>query len=670
MLFLGAIAFGIGTVTLVVVEPLVHQLPSSFAIVAFAGFLAILSGLWIVRSRYKSGVQQTTIPNVEAILSTPAPGHETDRALRRLTHLREGTLQYREQIQERLTSAAVAVIMRREDCSEAQAIHQLEEGTWTDNETAAAFFSGGNPPKEPLTARLVNRFFGDNEDPYEGWVRITVDEITKLAEIEPATETDETDDASDTDTDDTGGFFERFTSKIDGEEDDITLLPASYKSPLEDDDAERKGNVASRRVLETNHWHGISAIALVGAGWGMLTFDPNVLLVSVVGVALAAYARSGSAPSVTALDVERQLSNESPQPGETVEVTVTVENTSDSFVPDLRLLDRVPGPMEVVDGSPRMATALNAGQTATFSYTVVAERGTHEWPLVVVARDFSGSVEREAAIDVESEMDCVPSLQTIADAPLRAQTSLFSGQMETSASGSGLEFFAMREYQEGDPMKRIDWKRYARTNELSTIDFRQERAAKVVLLFDARDSAYVSPAPGRRHAVDLAVDAGTEIFTALFDRGDLTGIAAFDTVPCWLATSAGDDHSERARQLFARHPALASLPPELKDVEGSYVDPLRHVLRQLPVEAQVMLFSPLCDDYTVEVARRLDLMGHLVTIISPDPTNDRTPGQRLARVERSMRIASLREREIQVVDWNVDEMLGLELERAKQRWAV
>jgi uncharacterized protein (DUF58 family) len=59
-----------------------------------------------------------------------------------------------------------------------------------------------------------------------------------------------------------------------------------------------------------------------------------------------------------------------------------------------------------------------------------------------------------------------------------------------------------------------------------------------------------------------------------------------------------------------------------------------------------------------------------VTVISPDPTATRTVGQRLARVERAMRVASLRERGVRVIDWGYDDRLGIELERAEQRWAV
>ena len=650
----GVVIFALGALAFVFVKPFVGVLPSTYLIVVGAGVIAFLIGLWMARQRYRGGVQHTPIPDVEYPLATPAPGTDVDRAIYRLTRLRQGTTEYRDQIQKRLGEVAVSVIRHRDDCSRPEAIRQLEEGTWTDNATAAGFFTGGSPPAQSTFERL----FGD-ESSYEHWVQTTVDALHERAGLTMSRAAPEESES--------GGIRGRLGLGSG----DNTPTRTGYEAQYDDDESERVSeNVLYWAPIETGEWRGVAAFALVAAGWGIVTFTPTILLVSVVAIGFAAYARASSPPELSNLEVERHLSEENPQPGESVEVTVSVRNAGNSFLPDLRLVDRVPGPMTVVEGSPRLGTALGSDAKAQFTYTVIAERGVHEWPLLAIGRDVSGSTERKAAIEVDAELRCVPSLRTVNTMPVRSQTSLYSGQVDTSIGGSGLEFFSVREYREGDPLNRIDWKRHARTGELATIDFRQERAAQVVLLFDARESAYVSPTPHERHALDLCVSAAEEVFGALFDRGDLVGVAAFDTVPCWLGPSAGDVHRERARRIFASHLAISSTPPSLLNLEGHYVDPMTHVRRQLSPESQVMLFSPLCDDYTAEVARRLHSAGHRVTIVSPDPTADRTVGQRLARIERTMRVLTLRERDIRVINWKYGSMLGLELERAKQRWAV
>jgi ribose 1,5-bisphosphokinase PhnN len=73
------------------------------------------------------------------------------------------------------------------------------------------------------------------------------------------------------------------------------------------------------------------------------------------------------------------------------------------------------------------------------------------------------------------------------------------------------------------------------------------------------------------------------------------------------------------------------------------------------------------DDVVVRTARQFDAHGHLVTVISPDPTGDDTVGHTLARVERGNRISALRRAGVRVLDWG-EESLATELARAERRW--
>lgn len=111
------------------------------------------------------------------------------------------------------------------------------------------------------------------------------------------------------------------------------------------------------------------------------------------------------------------------------------------------------------------------------------------------------------------------------------------------------------------------------------------------------------------------------------------------------------------------------MPPGRQNIEGSYIDPMTHIRRRLQSNSQLFVFSPLVDDYAGEVARRLDSAGHLVTVISPNTTADRTIGQRMTRIERTVRVRILREHGIRVIDWDPSDRLELELERSQARWA-
>ncbi|MEF8868457.1 MAG: DUF58 domain-containing protein, partial [Haloarculaceae archaeon] len=149
---------------------------------------------------------------------------------------------------------------------------------------------------------------------------------------------------------------------------------------------------------ETHRWRGVNALSLAAGALGVLLGQPALLLVAVVGVAFGGFALAARPPDVR-VELSRELERTAAGPEEPIRVTVTVRNAGDSLLPDIRLVDGVPDALDVVGGSPRTATALRPGKAATFSYTVRAARGDHEFdPVTVLARGFSGAIERETAV--------------------------------------------------------------------------------------------------------------------------------------------------------------------------------------------------------------------------------------------------------------------------------
>lgn len=423
-----------------------------------------------------------------------------------------------------------------------------------------------------------------------------------------------------------------------------------------------------RYAFDTNHWTGVGAVGLLAAAVAIVVRSPALLLAAVGAVGFEAYARTGTAPSPD-VAVTRELSDEAPDPGDEVTVTVTVTNDGEELLPDVRLVDGVPDAVAVEDGPARHATALRPGKYARFRYTVDAIRGVHEWnELQVIVRDASAASERELHLDPPepTSFTCTPELAATADLPLRGLTTQYTGRVPTDVAGAGVEFHAVREYRHGDPLKRVDWNRLARTGELATRQFREERAATVVLLVDAREQAYLAPEPDAENAVERAVDAASVAAPALLDAGDRVGLAGFAPESCWVAPSSGADHRARLRRTLATHPAFAPTPSD-----GNFYPfiQLRRLRRRLSADTQVIVCTPLTDDYVPTVVRRLDAHGHLVTVISPDPASDGTVGGQLAAVERRNRMSDLRRAGVRVVDWG-DRPLAVELERAASRWSA
>jgi uncharacterized protein (DUF58 family) len=407
------------------------------------------------------------------------------------------------------------------------------------------------------------------------------------------------------------------------------------------------------------------AVALFASAVGVLTKSPDVLLLGTVGAGFAAYPWLTSAPSVD-VEVSRSVEPTDAEAGTDVTVTVEVHNAGSSTLTDLRLVDGVPPMLTVSGGTPRHAAFLRPGGTTEFSYDVRAEHGRHQFdPATVLARDVAGAVEVETSVQTETTIECAAAVPEV---PLRQQTMPGSGTVTTDDGGSGIEFHQTREYQSGDPLSRIDWKRRAKTGDLVTVEFREERPASVVLCLDARPAAYRAAGDEEPNAVACGREGMAQLLTALADSRNPVGLAAVGRESCWLPPAGGSDHLANARHRMATHPAFSTVPPA-PDADWGTDGQLRQLRRRLDPGTQVLLFSPLTDEAVTSFALELEGIGTAVTVVSPDVTTTETRGGRLATVERRDRIRRLRGAGVRVVDWSPTDPLGPELIRAQEGFA-
>ncbi|SFF77979.1 conserved repeat domain-containing protein [Halopelagius inordinatus] len=416
-------------------------------------------------------------------------------------------------------------------------------------------------------------------------------------------------------------------------------------------------------VRRTHRWRGVVAIALLASAVGVFATRPLVLLAGAVGAGFAAYPWLRSPPSVE-LDVTRSLTPTDPAAGDDVTVTVRVRNVGDSTLSDLRIVDGVPPMLTVSNGTPRHAAFLRPGSTTEFEYDVEAAHGRHQFdPATVVARDITGSTEVETSVSADAAIECAAAVPEV---PLREQTTLGSGRVLTPDGGSGIEFHKTREYNTGDPMSRIDWKRRAKTGELTTIEFREERPASVLLCLDARACAYRAASEDEPNAVACSREAISQLLTAVGNGRDAVGLAAVGRELCWHRPGRGTDHLADARQLLASHRTFSTVPPAV-DADWSPSGQFDELRRRLGDQTQVFLFSPLTDEEVASFALELENSRTAVTVVCPDVTTAETPGSRFAAVEREERVRRLRGGGVTVVPWSPSEPLGPELLRAKER---
>jgi len=630
---LGIVLFGVGVVELQ--EPGTVPIPAAGTLLTAVGGLALLYGVVVSLRARGRRLRHTDTPDVEITDPTAVPGTDLAETLEGFPGPEELYSDGFDSRRRRLEEAAVAVLTRLRGFDTAQAREAVATGGWTDRRWAAAYLGEDVPePERPVSLR---RLFA-TESARERSRRRTVDAIVAAAGV-----------GSDEETDTTGPG-----GAATGDTDTALLA-----EPITSGTAGRAGSGGGRE--RTGHWTGVGLVVLACVGLGLLAELPGVLLAGAVGLGYAAYARSTRLGAVD-LSATRSVSEPEPDPGDTVEVTVTVTNHG-GFCPDLRIVDGVPESLSVADGSPRYGTALRAGESVTFSYTLAARAGTHEFgPVLALARNLSGSVEREQCLEAASRLQAVPSPVPVEESvPLRQQPTRYAGDRTTDTGGDGIEFRSVREYRPGDSLSRIDWNRRARTGELTTLEFNRERATRVVVLLDTRRSAHVGPDPTGPDAVERAVAGAQRLFPALLEDGHQVGIATFGAGELYLAPDTGRTHRKRGRTLLASEPGFhTESGPRARP--WYWIPQLR---RTLPADTQLLVLSPLVDAKTVRIVRQLEAYGYPTTVISPDPTTTETAGCRLMRVRRMLLVSALRATGVPVLDWeasaSLDELLTREV---------
>ncbi|WP_220132663.1 DUF58 domain-containing protein [Halorhabdus salina] len=622
---IGSLLVGVGFV--VVWKPSLVGTSTEYLAVYAISVVAIIAGIWYSYRRTFASVSESTPPTVEARSTTSVPGSTFDRLLRGPFPSQGDRIKARRRVSKRLRQATIDVLDSTSTDRDASSIEAaLSAGTWTDDPMAGDFFA------EEATERTLR------------------DRIENVRLGRP-------------------NLFVLSVERVVGELADRYLPDRAtdwYNSPETSANTRRRSTFGT--VRSTGRWRGLGAIALLAIGLGAGLGKPGLLLVAGPLLLVVGYAAMDVEPPQS-ITIERTVEPTDPDPGERVQVRVDVHNDSGRWVPDLRIVDGVPAGMTVADGSPRHGTVLRPGASTWFEYSVQAERGTHTFESAyTITRNLSGSIERTFRTATEGDRAITYRLQPDFEAtfPLRQQASSHVGRVLTDVGGSGLEFHSVREYRSGDPLSRIDWNRAAQGQGLATLQFREERSATVVLLLDTRAAAYVAPDEEAPSAVDRTVQAAADVFRALLNSDDRVGMAALSPRGCWLPPGAGHVHWARAEALFAKDPAFSTQPPTQAFHPHVRLPKLR---KRLPSDAQIVMFSPLCDDESSSIARQLQAHGYPMTVISPDPTSDGTVGQTVGRIERKLRLSTLRKADARVVDWQPAERLALAFDRAQRRWS-
>lgn len=255
---------------------------------------------------------------------------------------------------------------------------------------------------------------------------------------------------------------------------------------------------------------GSPGLEVVGIGLAVLPFLAALL------------ARRGRAR----IAARRRLSDMRVAPGTRVTVWIDVENRTSTPTSFLLLEDQVPATL----GRPArlVLSGIPPRSTHRVSYTVLPQvRGRYRLgPLTVDVSDPFALTRLRMEFDEHEDLLVTPEIEDLGVTPDGAAGPSFGASRARQLFRTGEEYYTMRQYQEGDDLRRLHWASVARTGELMIRQDESTRRASGLVFLDNRAAAL-----GQLHTppFERGVSVAATLGVMLARRGFTLRIATAET---------------------------------------------------------------------------------------------------------------------------------------------
>lgn len=372
---------------------------------------------------------------------------------------------------------------------------------------------------------------------------------------------------------------------------------------------------------------------------------------------LVVYLAAGllAAPQDVRLEISRNLRPNRVVQDAPTTVLLSLTNRGGDLA-HVQVQDILPPELTVIEGEARAQFRLPAGASVEIEYVLQGPRGAFALdPVLVTVRDPLGLRPARFQLSAPAQLFILPRVHRLPAIALRPRrTRVYPGLIPARKGGPGVEFFGVREYKPGDPLRWINHRASARfENTLFVNAFEQERAVDVGLILDVRASANLCA--GDRSMLEYTVQAAATLADALLQYGNRVGLFLYGGSVDWTFPGYGKVQRERILRALAR-----------ARLERSQVfDKLQHLpTRLFPAHSQLVLISPLqANDLEDLVSLRAH--GYPLLVLAPDVVDfeRKTIGEhkylelavRIARLERAHLFRQMSRAGVQIFTWRVDE---------------
>lgn len=189
---------------------------------------------------------------------------------------------------------------------------------------------------------------------------------------------------------------------------------------------------------------------------------------------------------------------------------------------------------------------LQPGETARAAYRLPTERrGVFEiGPLTVHMRDPFGLAEKSGDAAPATKLTVYPKVVPIEPLPHTLGHDPHAGADHATALGRGGEdFYALREYQTGDDLRRVHWKSTARLGELMIRQDEMPWQGRATVVLDLRQAMHDAA------SLERAISAAASIVSVCWQHRSLVRLASTDGTDSGFA--AGHAHVDAILEYLA-----------------------------------------------------------------------------------------------------------------------
>tara|TARA_B100000513_G_scaffold65128_1_gene25705 strand:- start:3213 stop:4532 length:1320 start_codon:yes stop_codon:yes gene_type:complete len=348
-----------------------------------------------------------------------------------------------------------------------------------------------------------------------------------------------------------------------------------------------------------------------------------------------------------------------------IEVTLRLQNKS-NLAKIVEVRDRVPEVMRVKKGANYVLMELGPQRETTIRYTIETPlRGFYTiGPVCIRIQDAFGLFHNEREVNLYDDFLVFPKMEDIKDALIKSRVpKIFTGAVNIRNPGEGSNFYNLREYIPGDPMKKVNWAATARSGgKMMVNEYERDAVSDIILIIDSRSVSETGPVS--RNSLVYSTRAAASLSQYFLSRRDSVGLVVYSD------EIVSVDRDTGKKQLYVLLTKLAGAIAKgntpLKVVTNRIMP---HINRGSPI----IILSPLEDDPTiVDAVRDLRARNFDVTVLSPSSLEfefdakrlDRT-GYEVLKTERDILMSELRGLGAFVMDWEPDMMLNTALAGAR-----